>query len=181
MQKVVRQFEINILKLGSFNLLGWLATFFYGGIQAQSYIKLLGWLAYLVLIIIILGKQSQEFPKKLGKLVIHYFSTQVASNLRYVQLPWQNKQILNMRIVHSARVNWHLGQHSCFNNPFPNMKYRKIVGVMCGCHLGPHVGLQFVWTCWHRWHVTTCILERLDVFVHILAHPLLERKLSPWD
>ena len=26
----------NISKLGSFKLLGWLATFFYGGIQAQS-------------------------------------------------------------------------------------------------------------------------------------------------
>ena len=30
-------------------------------------------LAYPILIIIILGKQSQESPKNLGKLVIHYF------------------------------------------------------------------------------------------------------------
>ena len=35
----------NISKLGIFKLLGWLATFFYGGIQAQNKIKLLGCLA----------------------------------------------------------------------------------------------------------------------------------------
>ena len=48
--------------MGSFKLLGWLATFHYGGIQAQSSIKLLGWLANPILIYF-LGKQSQEFPK----------------------------------------------------------------------------------------------------------------------
>ena len=65
MQKVVRQFS----KLGSFKLLGWLATFFYGGIQAQSYIKLLGWLANPILILIFLGKHSQEFLENLDRLV----------------------------------------------------------------------------------------------------------------
>ena len=39
----------------------------------KSQIELLGWLANLVLIVIILGKQSQEFPKNIGRLVNNYF------------------------------------------------------------------------------------------------------------
>ncbi len=63
----------NISKLGSFKLLEWLVTFFYDGIQAQSKIKLLGWLANPILIVCILGKLSQEFPKNLGTLRNNYF------------------------------------------------------------------------------------------------------------
>ena len=59
--------------MGSFRLLGWLATFFYGGIQAQLSIKSLEWLANPILIITILGKHSQEFLENLGRLVINYF------------------------------------------------------------------------------------------------------------
>ena len=45
MQKVVRHSKNNVSKFGSFKSLGWLATIFYGGIQAQIKIKLIGWLA----------------------------------------------------------------------------------------------------------------------------------------
>ena len=51
----------------------WLVTFFYDGIQAQSKIKLLGRLANPILILCILGKLSQEFPKNLGTLRNNYF------------------------------------------------------------------------------------------------------------
>ena len=62
----------NISKLGSFRLLGWLATFSCDGIQAQRLIKLLGWLTNPTLILV-LGKHSQEFIENLGRLVINYF------------------------------------------------------------------------------------------------------------
>ena len=58
--------------MGNSKLLGWLATFFYDDIKAQSQIKLLGWLANPFLLFLFLGKHSEEFPENLGRLVNNY-------------------------------------------------------------------------------------------------------------
>jgi hypothetical protein len=50
-----------ISKLGSFKLLGWLHTFYYGGIQAQSKCKSLGWLDNSISILWFVGKQIKNF------------------------------------------------------------------------------------------------------------------------